>query len=121
MLNDQSYLNYYIQENQKRLNESYNELTFGLKNLSIPYIPASAGIFCVIDLRFLLKGNTWSAEDDLQVELVKLGIVFTPGKSFHFPEPGYFRICFAWVPKYSIYELIRRLSVLIDSRKSFLN
>lgn len=51
MLNDETFLTYYVEENQKRLTESYNLFTSYFRDNGISYRPCTAGLFIWIDLR----------------------------------------------------------------------
>lgn len=112
VLEDQAFLDNYIPENQSRLRKSYQILEDGIAALNINMFQASAAIFCVVDLRSWLKTNTWEAEHELYVSLVKHGVVLTPGKDMHAPIPGYFRICYAWVLPDALQEFLKRLQIV---------
>lgn len=58
-------LTYYVEENQKRLTESYNLFTDYFKKHNIPYTPCCAGLFIWMDLRrFLPKTDSQGKELD---------------------------------------------------------
>ena len=117
ILSDDAFVRQFIQQNKARLSKSYNKLKTGLEELGVSVISADGAIFCVVDLGFLLNGvdgeGTWQNEKELQSRLVQAGIVLTPGKSFHAPIPGYFRICYAFIQTDEIDELLLRLRTII--------
>lgn len=41
-------------------------------------------------------------------------VVVTTGHSCHAAEPGYFRVCFAWVPAEALVVAATRLSAVLD-------
>lgn len=68
----------------------------GLENAGISCLKSNAGLFCWVDMRHLLRSNTFEAEKELWEQIifeVKLNI--SPGSSCHCIEPGWFRICYA--------------------------
>lgn len=109
ILQDTEFTTEYILENSRRLAASHDIVESGLRQIGIPIIPSVAGVFVFANLRSLLREDTFDAEDILNRELISMGIVATPGRACHCPQPGYFRICFAWVPPSSLEEAIRRL------------
>ncbi|KAI4185046.1 MAG: hypothetical protein L6R41_004363 [Letrouitia leprolyta] len=71
MLNDREFLDFYFQENSKRLAEGYIILTTFLKNHNIPWVEGSnAGFFIWVDFRSFLGKDIHVTEDDEQVETV---------------------------------------------------
>jgi 1-aminocyclopropane-1-carboxylate synthase len=117
LLEDETFIDAYIAENKYRLRLSYNFLSNALSNMSINVIPADAALFCLIDLRHLLREMSWEAEDELQKNLVNFGIVFTPGSACHLPTPGYFRVCYAWLSMNSLSKFIDRMKYFVAQYK----
>lgn len=39
-------------------------------------------------------------------------VIITPGKDCRAAEPGFFRLCFAWVPPKALPEAVRRIKLL---------
>lgn len=65
----------------------------------VPYTPASAAMFLWVDLRAGLREATWEEEDSLWAHMVESKrLLLTPGRACHAAEPGFFRICWAWMP-----------------------
>lgn len=45
-------------------------------------------------------------------------VILTPGKDCHAAEPGFFRLCFAWMPPKALPEAVRRIRLLMGSGTS---
>jgi 1-aminocyclopropane-1-carboxylate synthase len=85
-----------------------------LNKLNIPYISATGGIFLFANLQSCLKNYTFEAEDELRIKLFsQCRVTFTPGAACHNPEPGYFRICYAWVTPETLQVAMNRFSALV--------
>ena len=119
VLKDEVFVESYISENKLRLKKSYDVLASALDILNVPSVKAQAAMFCFVDLRCLLKAPTFEAERELFDFLYsEAGIVLTPGRTCHCPIPGWFRICYAWVPLEALVEFAVRLRSLIQSHLS---
>ena len=123
LLNDEEFIEEYLRESRRALRASYEKLVTHLEAMSISYVPASAGMFVWIDLRHLLLPNPEDALDAFACEreltrvlFEECRLLFTPGEPQRAQEPGYYRICFAYVPLESIDKAFERLSVFISSR-----
>ena len=47
------------------------------------------------------------------------GVLLTPGEAMHAPEPGFFRLCFAWHPDVrSLEEGLRRLAAFAAAKRA---
>ena len=55
MLEDQSFVDRYVLENNRRLKQSYDLLTATFERAGMRYMPACAAMFCWLDLRQLLE------------------------------------------------------------------
>ncbi|XP_074353543.1 1-aminocyclopropane-1-carboxylate synthase 8-like [Apium graveolens] len=96
ILSEKNFRKLYMKENQKRLKKRHEMMVSGLENAGISCLKSNAGLFCWVDMRHLLRSNTFEAEMELWEKIifeVKLNI--SPGSSCHCTEPGWFRICFA--------------------------
>eukprot|EP01025_Chloroclados_australasicus_P037967 TRINITY_DN38845_c1_g1_i1.p1 TRINITY_DN38845_c1_g1~~TRINITY_DN38845_c1_g1_i1.p1 ORF type:complete len:448 (-),score=52.71 TRINITY_DN38845_c1_g1_i1:176-1468(-) len=115
VLEDESFVEKFLKENKAALKRVYDRVTGYLKDLKIPYVKASGGMFVWADLRHLLPQNTWEGEDEIFTRLhTQLRVVFSPGKFCHAKEPGFFRICFAYVSEEALPVLFERLSKFVD-------
>lgn len=107
---DASWTADFISQNTALLGASYDTLTENLTKAGIPFVPAQAGMFVWIDLREWLPEATWEGEKTLWERICdECKVILTPGESCHAREPGYFRLCFAWMPKESLEEAISRI------------
>ncbi|QDZ24643.1 1-aminocyclopropane-1-carboxylate synthase [Chloropicon primus] len=110
VLEDKSFVKKFVQKNQENLRKSYNTLVSKLKEADIGFLPAGAGMFLWIDLRKYLSERSWEAEKTLWTGLAKdAKVLFTPGKDCHAKAPGFFRVCFAWVPEQALVIAVDRI------------
>lgn len=80
--------------------------------MGIPFVAGPAGMYAWLDLRRALPSPTWQGEDALVQALAAHKVLLTPGKAFHASEPGFFRLCFAYVPAAGLAEGLQRLGVV---------
>ncbi|PON32398.1 L-threonine-O-3-phosphate decarboxylase [Parasponia andersonii] len=114
MLSDKKFTKKYISENQKRLKKRHEKLVSGLQKAGISCLKSNAGLFCWVDMRNLLKSNTFEAEMELWKKIVydvKLNI--SPGLSCHCTEPGWFRVCFANMSEETLELAMQRLKAFV--------
>jgi 1-aminocyclopropane-1-carboxylate synthase len=110
VLSDKSWTANFISQNTALLEASYDTLTENLTMAGIPFVSAQAGMFVWIDLRAWLPDTTWEGERSLWGRICnECKVILTPGESCHAREPGYFRLCFAWMPKESLQEAVIRI------------
>ncbi|GMH06332.1 hypothetical protein Nepgr_008172 [Nepenthes gracilis] len=116
MLADEKFTNDYILNNRKRLKRRYEMLISGLKNAGISCLKSSAGLFCWVDMRHLLKARTFEAEIELWKKfLYQVRLNISPGSSCHCAEPGWFRVCFANMSEETLILAMRRVKDFVDS------
>jgi 1-aminocyclopropane-1-carboxylate synthase len=120
VLSDTSFIDSYIAMNRRVLRDSYLFLRQSLKQLNIPLVGrlagAVSGIFVFADFRRYLSEDSFEGEMSFFDEMVKRGVVMTPGKACHSQVPGFFRICYAWVPREGLEEAIRRIKQYIEDK-----
>ncbi|KAI3424592.1 Aminotran_1_2 domain-containing protein [Psidium guajava] len=110
MLSDEKFVGRYISENRARIMNRKQMLVSGLKDLGISCLNSNAGLFCWVDMKKLLKSNTFKAEMELWRRLIyEVGWNVSPGSSFHCVEPGWFRVCFANMDERTMTVALRRL------------
>jgi len=115
LLEDSHFVQKFLKENSHRLSVSYRKLTSALREAEIPFVEATASIFMVIDLRRGLRASTWEAEKELWDSIAEESkVLLTPGFDMHFPEPGFFRVCYAWVPPSALGVAVQRIKEIID-------
>lgn len=118
MLEDETFVDSYVAENNKRLKESYEVLTHYLEAASLKYMPACAAMFCWLDLRSLLREPTFAAEFQLWKEVLdEQKVVLTPGEACHYAEPGFFRLCYASMPPEHLKVACARLAAFVEKRR----
>lgn len=116
MLTDKKFTKKYISENQKRLKKRHAMLVKGLESSGISCLESNAGLFCWVDMRHLLKTNTFEAEIELWKKIVyEVRLNISPGSSCHCTEPGWFRACFANMSEDTLNLAIQRIKSFVDS------
>lgn len=113
-LADVAFTDSFIAYNRSALRESYVTLTTGLRALRIPFRDAAAGLFVFVDMREWLDEQSAAGEERLWNKLLDLKVIFTPGLACKAKQPGWFRVCFAWVSDAAIVELLRRLGKFLS-------
>lgn len=87
----------FLDESHRRIHIRGDAWQSCLDELKIPYLQASAGLFCWMDFREFLpkEGTDDDRERKLYLELLtEYGLLFTPGKSMKNERPGFFRCVF---------------------------
>ncbi|KAJ0967717.1 hypothetical protein J5N97_024634 [Dioscorea zingiberensis] len=116
MLSDKDFAKKYIVENKRRLEQRHRLFVSGLETAGISCLNSNAGLFCWVDMRHLLKSNTFGAEMELWKKiLLKVGLNISPGASCHCQEPGFFRVCFANMSEGTLNLALQRLKSFVDS------
>jgi aspartate/methionine/tyrosine aminotransferase len=118
MIHDSSFIDNYLQENSRRLFSSYSFLKeFLWKELEVTVVrPTKGGIFVFADFRRYLpeNKNSFEGENELFERLAEVGgVVLTPGESCHCPYPGFFRICYAFVPLQTLRTAMKRVKTYL--------
>jgi len=114
LLGDETWLTAYVAENRARLAAAYRATTGALVAAGIPFVPAEAGFFCLVDMRRFLGAPTWAEEDALwRRMLARTNVNLTPGSACRAPEPGFFRLCFAAVPTEQATSAIARIGAML--------
>lgn len=84
--------------------------------MGITCLNSNAGVFVWMDLRRLLKDQTFKAEMELWrviINEVKLNV--SPGSSFHVTEPGWFRVCFANMDDNTVDVALNRIHSFVEN------
>ncbi|XP_010556490.1 PREDICTED: 1-aminocyclopropane-1-carboxylate synthase 11 [Tarenaya hassleriana] len=116
MLGDEKFTNNYLEENRKRLRERRDMMVSGLKRAGISCLKGNAGLFCWVDMRHLLKSNTFEAENELWTKIVcEVGLNISPGASCHCDEPGWFRVCFANMSEKTLGVAMNRVKGFVEA------
>ncbi len=114
MLKDIDFVEYYIQENKVRLNQSYHLVINALKKNDVPYIPSRGSLFVWADFSKYLKDDSDKGEEELWLNIYKnTGVLLTPGIGFQHQKKGLFRIVYTAVD-------IESLAVAMDKLVGYL-
>ena len=82
------------------LRAQYTCFSAHLERLGIAYVPSCAGLFTCVNLRQYLEEDSWEGEVKLQQRVFEeCKAVLTPGADCKMHEPGWFRCCWASIPK----------------------
>ncbi|KAJ8560963.1 hypothetical protein K7X08_027153 [Anisodus acutangulus] len=118
MLSDETFIEKFVGESRARLAKRHGAFTKGLEQVGINTLKSNAGLFSWMDLRRLLKENTFESEIELWkivINEVKLNV--SPGCSFHCTEPGWFRVCFANMDDETMRVALRRIKNFVLQHK----
>ncbi|KAL1532737.1 acetyl-CoA synthetase [Salvia divinorum] len=114
MLSDDAFVEKFLAESAARLGARRGVLCGGLAQMGVGSLKGSAGLYCWMDLRRLLKAATFEAEMELWRVIVNdVRINVSPGASFHCSEPGWFRVCFANMDDETMRVALSRISKLV--------
>ena len=119
VLSDDAWVESFLAGNAAALGRSYDALSASLDAARIPFTPAVAGMFVWVDMRGWLPAGApgWAGERELWAALCdECKVILTPGEACHAPEPGFFRLCFAWVPVEALQQAVERLRAFAASR-----
>ncbi|XP_062076080.1 1-aminocyclopropane-1-carboxylate synthase 3-like [Humulus lupulus] len=115
MLSDEKFMKKYVKKNRKRLRKRKEILVSGLKSAGIKCLKSNACLFCWVDMRSLLRSNTFEAEKELWKRVVyEVGLNISPGSSCHCSEPGWFRVCFANMSEETLHVAIKRIKAFAE-------
>ncbi|XP_062076079.1 1-aminocyclopropane-1-carboxylate synthase 3-like [Humulus lupulus] len=118
MLSDKIFMKKYMKKNRKRLRKRKDILVSGLKSVGIKCLKSNACLFCWVDMRSLLRSNTFEAEKELWKRVVyEVGLNISPGSSCHCSEPGWFRMCFANMSEETLHVAVKRLMTFVKKMK----
>ncbi|KAK4791413.1 hypothetical protein SAY86_031826 [Trapa natans] len=116
ILSDKKFTSWYMAENQRRLKKRHDSLVRGLKEAGIRCLGSNAGLFCWVDMRHLLRKNTFEAEIELWKKIVyDVRLNISAGSSCHCAEPGWFRVCFANMTEETLDLSMRRMKEFVAS------
>ncbi|KIY99821.1 hypothetical protein MNEG_8138 [Monoraphidium neglectum] len=122
LLADAKFLASFVAENNRRLAHSYDLLTGALASAEdgpVPFAPATAAMFLWVDLRAGLRAPTWEEEESLWSHMVEAKrLLLTPGRACHAEAPGFFRICWAWMPAEALPVAAARIKAAVREHKA---
>lgn len=115
VISDDAWVDDYVARNRAALRDAYRRVTAALGEAQIPYFPADAGFFLLVDLRAHLAEPTWKAERALWRRLLdETDVNLTPGGACRGSEPGLFRLCFASVAPERAVAGVRRIAAALS-------
>ena len=113
VISDDAWVDGYVASMRMLLGGAYDRVAEALKAAGIPFVPAEAGFFVLLDLRSFLSEPTWEAEHSLWLRiLAEARVNLTPGASCHVGEPGFFRLCYAGLPTPAVEAGVGRIATL---------
>ncbi|MED6209323.1 1-aminocyclopropane-1-carboxylate synthase 3 [Stylosanthes scabra] len=116
LLSDAKFTEKYMEENQRRLKRRREMLVRGLRNAGIGCLRSNAGLFCWVDMRHLLKSDSFEAEKELWKRILcEVGLNISAGSSCHCSQPGWFRICFANISEDTLQLAMQRMKAFTNS------
>ncbi len=116
LLSDREWMDGFLAENRRRLGAAYRAATETLADAGIPFLPADAGFFFLIDVRPFLPEVTWEAEEELWRRILEeANVNLTPGAACRNGEPGFMRLVFAAAPPAAVREAVGRLRGVLGS------
>lgn len=111
LIADDAWVGRFVAATRRRLGAAYAQVAAALDEHGLPYVPAEAGFFLLLDLRALLEEPSWDAEERLwRALLEERNVNLTPGAACRAPEPGFFRLVFSCVSSDAAVEGVRRLT-----------
>ncbi len=115
MVADDEWVDGYLAAMQGGLRNAYAATTAALSDEGIPFVPAEAGFFLLVDLRGFMEASTWEAEDALWRRILEgANVNITPGSACHNGEPGFLRLCFATEPSEAVATAVRRMARVLS-------
>ena len=110
MISDDAWVDGYITTMRDGLRDANRRVAELLEDGGVPYVPAEAGVFTLLDLRSYLTEPTWDAERELWLRVLEEARVnLTPGAACHNGEPGFMRLCYAGLPTETVAVGLERL------------
>lgn len=91
----------------KELSETYKSIQSFLEKGGMEYISVAYGMFVFARLE---RVSDFDAEQRLLRCLKSRGVSVSSGSSYHFQEPGWFRLCYG-VPSNQLQEGLRRIGL----------
>ncbi len=113
ILADDQFLNNYVSENKKRLQQSYRDITEILSDLGLSYLESASLLFIWVDFSQFL--GLFSSEQELWSAIYEeANILLTPGEGFGHSAKGWFRLVYSCLTQNELAVFQKRLSPLID-------
>lgn len=118
LLQDVEFVGSFLEENRRRLRNRYDTVLEGLQSAGISCAESNGGLYCWVDLRHLLASASVEGERILWKKLLyEVKLSLTPGSACHYPEAGWFRLCFANVDDQTLNVALKRLHVFTEGMR----
>jgi 1-aminocyclopropane-1-carboxylate synthase len=118
MLKNTDFIEEYILENKKRINQSYKLVIAILKKHSIPYTPSRGSFFVWVNFSKYLYEDSDQGEKQLWLDLYEnTGVLLTPGIGFQHQKKGLFRIVYTAVSFAHLEVAMDRMITYLISRE----
>jgi 1-aminocyclopropane-1-carboxylate synthase len=119
MIADDAWVGAYLAGMRARLGGAYRAVAAALEAERIPFVPAEAGFFLLVDLRRFMGEPTWDAERALWRRLLdEINVNLTPGAACRIAEPGFMRLCFGSVPSDTAVHAVRRIGGVLQADRA---
>ncbi len=116
LLQDETFIDQYIADNQHLLTQSYVAIIKLLKRFNLPYAPARGGLFIWIDLSQYLAEPSEEADLELWLDIYKkTGVLLTPGNGFGHQTFGKYRLVYPYVKLEDLSVALVRLESYFSS------
>uniref|UniRef100_A0A914VWZ5 Aminotransferase class I/classII domain-containing protein n=1 Tax=Plectus sambesii TaxID=2011161 RepID=A0A914VWZ5_9BILA len=102
------YTNTFLPETLKRLQKHSDIVCAALTEMSIPFVPATAGFYVFCDFSQLLENKTFEDEEKVSKIFCNKGVYMTLGRYQACNQPGWMRLVFSG-PTIALDEGLRRL------------
>lgn len=110
MMKDTNFIEYYIEENKKRVTQSYKLVVAALNKIGVSYIPSRGSLFVWADFSKYLKEDSNQGQENLWIDIYKkTGVLLTPGAGFQHQKKGLFRIVHTALPTTHLEEAMERM------------
>jgi aspartate/methionine/tyrosine aminotransferase len=115
LVGDAPVVDAWVERMRSTLRDTCEFVVARLDALGIGHVRPDAGFFLVCDLRRFLAAPTWEAEHALWRRLVdEADVNLTPGSACRIVEPGFFRLCWAAVPRAALDVALRRIGDVLS-------
>lgn len=119
MIADDAWVDGYLVGMRSRLGGAYRAVVAALDAEAIPFVPAEAGFFVLVDFRRFLSEPTWDGEHALWRRLLEeANVNLTPGAACRIAEPGFMRLCFAGVPTDVAVHAVRAIGEVLRGARA---
>ncbi|KAH7302276.1 hypothetical protein KP509_23G063700 [Ceratopteris richardii] len=118
LFKDKGFIERFLEENRQRLKNRHETVLKHLEMAKISCADSNGGLYVFVDLRHLLTSSSVEAENDLWKKLLyEVKVSLSPASACHYPESGWFRLCFANLDDLTLVVALERLCSFIKAMK----